>query len=120
MKTHSRSKQVADLIQRQLATLLITSQVDDRLKEVTITAVKISPDFSAAKVYVTLFDVSKKEELLEALAQAAPVFRKMLSKTIHTKRMPSLTFYFDDFIMQSRRISDLVNQTKVSDEGEDE
>ena len=49
----SRTRRVAELVQRELARLLEEEVSDPRIRLITITAVEVSKDLRHAKVYVT-------------------------------------------------------------------
>lgn len=52
-KEYSRTLRVADQIQRELADLLQNEIKDPRVKQITITAVEVTRDYSHAKIFYT-------------------------------------------------------------------
>ena len=65
---------------------VISEEVKDTdVQFVTITAVDISSDLSYAKVYFTVLDDTKKEEVLKSLNKAANFIEISLSKKIEKK-----------------------------------
>jgi ribosome-binding factor A len=53
-KPNDRSRRVADLIQRELAQIIIRESVNARLRLVTVTAVKITPDYAIATIQIRI------------------------------------------------------------------
>ncbi len=65
---------------------------------ITITEVKISPDLSQAKSYLSLMLVADKEALLDEIREKTKQIRNILAQKIrHQVRIiPELFFYLDD------------------------
>ena len=59
----SRTLRVADQIQRELADLVQNEIKDPRVRQITITAVEVTRDYSNAKVFYTTL-CSKEENVL--------------------------------------------------------
>ncbi len=69
---------------------------DPRLEFVTISAVKISKDFSYAKIYYTFFDDAlDKNEIENLLTRASGIFKKELGSRHILRKIPELKFYYD-------------------------
>ena len=83
-----------------------------------MTEVKTSPDLQYARVFVSSMS-SKQEEkkILGVLNAAAGFLRTELAKKVRLRRMPELSFYWDDSIEHGDRILRLLDQ--VSHEHED-
>ena len=54
-----------------ISQILKTEIKDERIQFVTVTAASITNDLSFAKVYVTILDDKKKEEILKLLNKAS-------------------------------------------------
>src|SRR5436189_4815217 len=72
-----RPERVAHLVQAELAALFLRQANDPRLRDLTVTAVRMSPDLRVARVYVrTLVDTTDaRAAALRALARAATFLR---------------------------------------------
>ena len=66
-------------------------------------------DLSFAKVYFTVFDMSKKGETIKALEKAKSFIRGEISKRIKIRHTPELRFIFDDSIEYGNKIEKLIN-----------
>ena len=85
---------------------------------VTVTHVKISADLRHARVFVTVLgDDAQRKKTLEGLRSAASYIRHSLSKRLHhLKRIPELTFDYDEELEKEMRIEQLLEQIKHEDE----
>lgn len=111
-----RIERVNKVIQQELSELLQRHVKDPRLGNfITITEVATSPDLKYAKIYVShLGGEKEKQGTLSALAAASGFFRNELAKRLSLRRVPELTFQWDDSIERGCQILDLID--KVSRE----
>ena len=105
----TRLQRVEQTLRRALADILLRGDLrDPRLRDaaaLSITAVRISPDLSAAQVYVdVLSDHVDRAAVLEGLNAGASAIRAQLGGRIRLKRTPRLRFLVDHSIEQGRRI----------------
>jgi ribosome-binding factor A len=106
-----RRLRIADLMKHELGKLLLSHSHDPRFTFVSITSIDISKDYSHAKVYVTILDEEKTEEIMAALNKAAGFFRHHLAQAVNLRSTPKLIFHFDETIRKGQRISQLLSQT---------
>jgi ribosome-binding factor A len=94
-----RSEKVAELIRRDLGTLL---QRNGRAwfgpLFITVTTVRMAPDLGLAKVYLSFMGVSDKQAALQAVKEEGWRIRKELGTLIgkQVRIVPELNFYLDD------------------------
>ena len=93
-------------IQRELGNILLLNAKDKDFKNVTITAVDVSSDFSYAKVYFTTTD--DREHVTHDLNNAAGFFRSLLSQRIDIRHTPELKFIFDESIEYGQKIEKII------------
>ena len=78
---------------------------------ITVTTVRISPDLSVAKIYLSLLGNNDGEETLEMLNSIKPKIRHLLA--LETKnqmrKIPELIFYIDDSFEYAANIDRLLN-----------
>lgn len=91
--------------------ILKTEIKDERIHFVTVTAAKITNDLSFAKVYVTILDDDEKESMLKQLNKASNFIEKELSRRIEIRKMPNITFVYDDSIANALHIEDIIERT---------
>ena len=85
---------------------------DDDIKFVTITAVDITSDLSYAKVYFTTLKPEFKDETQKALNKAANFIEIELSKRIQIRKMPQISFHYDNSIEYGNMIEERIKEIK--------
>ena len=95
----------------QISNILRTEIKDERIHFVTITAVKITSDLSFAKVYVTILDDKERESMLKQLNKASNFIERELSKRVEIRKMPNITFVYDESIDNAMHIEDIIERT---------
>ncbi|MDE6483096.1 MAG: 30S ribosome-binding factor RbfA [Rikenellaceae bacterium] len=65
---------------------------------VSVTVVRVSPDLSFAKIYVSVFPFDRHKEVLSRLKENAWSVRKALAAKMRNqiKSIPEIAFYLDD------------------------
>jgi len=98
------------LIQRQIK--------DPRLDVfVTVTEVDTSPDLKYAKVFVSCISGKQEEQkTLKVLNAAAGFLRTELARNLKLRRIPELSFHWDDSIEHGDRILRLIDQVSSEQE----
>lgn len=78
---------------------------------VTVSSVKVSPDLSIAKAYLSVFPSEKAPELIEEVNRQAQTIRYELAQNVRfqLRRCPALQFYLDDSIDYLENIDKLLN-----------
>ena len=112
-----RAKRVAEQVQRTLSDLLRREVNDPRLKPMTITHVRVSPDLSHAWVHYTLLNGNNHDpDQLEILEQAAHRLRGPLGRSMRLRVAPNLHFQPDEELERGNRLDNLINEAVRSDE----
>jgi ribosome-binding factor A len=112
-----RSDRVAEVIQREISMLLITSVKDPRISLVTITGAKVTNDFRYATVYYAMqADEAKRKEAQKGLESAAGFFRSHLRQVTDLRHIPEIRFKYDVSLDQGERIDQLLREVKARDE----
>ena len=80
----------------------------------TITAVRVSPDLSIARVYVSVMDVKNKQAYIDELNEHTKRVRGLLSEKVgkSMRRTPALTFFLDDSLDYAEKIDKLLKGDK--------
>jgi len=81
-------------------------------KMLTITQVRVSPDLSVAKVYVSIFPSTDADKTLEHIRDYSKFLRGELGKRVrHQLRViPELTFFIDDSLDYIEKIDQLLKE----------
>lgn len=117
-KSSKRTRQIADMIQRQLSLALRQEIKDPRLADVAITDVVLSADLRIAKIYFSLIKDSELAAVQNALKNATGHFRHIIATHIDLRYTPVLNFFYDETIAHAERLSRLLQQAegKTTDE----
>ncbi len=118
-----RPERVGHLVQSELGRLLLREAKDPRLQQVTVTAVRMSPDLRVARVYVrTLAEAEAQPATLQALAHAAPFLRGEVARGLGLRVAPELRFEYDVTPDDARRVDELLRTAVVPPrrDGDDE
>ena len=109
--TH-RIEQVNKLIRREISDLLQRQVKDPRLGNfVAVTEVSTSPDLRYARIFVSrIASEAEKRETLSVLAAASGFFRNELAKRLRLRRIPRLSFQWDDSIRRGDHLLQLIDQ----------
>jgi ribosome-binding factor A len=111
-----RAHRVAEQVQRTLAEMLRRDVRDPRLKPVTITHVKMSPDLSHAWVYFELLTGDAHEPLQqEILDEAAGYLRGPLGRALRLRIAPHIHFQPDLELERGHRLDDLITRAVRED-----
>jgi ribosome-binding factor A len=84
-------RDLGDIFQKGTSTLF-------KGKMVTVTKVRISPDLSVARVYLSLFPVDDKQEFIDYISSIEGQIRFDLGKRVRhqLRKIPELAFFVDD------------------------
>jgi ribosome-binding factor A len=93
-----------------ISRILKTEIKDERIHFVTVTAAKITNDLSFAKIYVTVLSDNEKEEILKLLNKASNFIERELSKRIEIRKMPNITFVYDNSIDYASNIENIIER----------
>lgn len=106
-----RQNKVARLIQRDLSEMF-----QQECKEYTkgamlsVTAVRVSPDLSYAKIYVSIFPSERVEAVMKSLEEKNKSIRFILGKKVgkQMRIVPELRFFVDDSLDYIDKIDELL------------
>ena len=113
MPQGSRPDRVGDLIRGELSVQLTRFVRDPGVDHVTITHVRMSNDLQQARVFYTgSHDEGARRETARALRRARPFLRRQLGQRLELRRVPELTFEYDDSIERTDRLARLFDQIK--------
>jgi len=113
-----RIDRIEEQLRIELSEIIEREIQDPRIGLTTVTAVKVSPDLNNARVFVTVLgDAAQRKKALEGLRSAASFVRRSLSKRLHhMRRIPELSFDYDEAVEKGERIEELLD--KIKHEGE--
>jgi ribosome-binding factor A len=111
----SRACRVAQELKKELSFIIQYSLRDPRLDTmITVSEVLLSPDFSDAKIFITLLndqDTLFVKETIKILKRATGFIRTLLSKKIKLRIVPKLFFIYDNSFIEGIRISKVISNS---------
>lgn len=99
-----------NLIMREVSIILETEVKDRGIEFVTVTAVKTVSDLSYSKIYVTILNDEKRNDIMKALKGASGFIRTELANRIEVRHVPKLEFIYDESIEYGKRIEDKIKE----------
>jgi ribosome-binding factor A len=109
----TRQKKVARLLQKELGDIFLkdTKHLFGGAF-ITVTVVRMSPDLSWAKIYISLFGVSDPKALLEAIKAQSGTIRHHLAERVRKQMriVPGLDFFIDDSLDYAEKIDNLLKK----------
>ena len=119
MKPFSRADRVGGQVQRALSDLLHKRIRDPRLKDATISEVKMSRDLKLAKIYYTLPDQERaRKDALDGFNSASGFVKRTLARELGLRYMPDLKFFYDDSFDYGAKIDSLLKSLHKEDEAD--
>lgn len=111
----TRQQKIAKQIQRDMAEIFQKEGAETvRGSLVTVTAVRISPDFSYAKIYVSVFPFERNGEVMASLEAGNWFLRRALGQRIRNqlKVVPEIQFFLDDSLEYIEQIDRAMHSGK--------
>jgi len=113
-KESKRQLQVAEIIKRNFGTVLQQEggYIYGSSVLVTVTSVKITPDFSQAKIYLSVYNTENKQAVILQMEEEYHRLKQSLSHRIrkHVRRIPEFQVYLDETLDEMYRLNKLFNK----------
>ncbi|MDG1239134.1 MAG: 30S ribosome-binding factor RbfA [Flavobacteriales bacterium] len=106
-----RQEKIASVIKKELGKYLQQNAVVvAKGAMVTVTVVRMSPDLSIAKVYISIFGGKNNNESFDNIVNQSKLIRHEISKIVRNqlRKMPELHFYRDDSFDYAQEIDKLL------------
>ena len=109
-----RQKQIAELIKRNFSLFL---QDEGRLIYgnsvlVTVTEVKITPDFAQAKIYLSIYNTENKQEPILEIRENYHRVKQVMAQRLKSqmRRIPEFDFFIDETVDEMYRVQALFDR----------
>ena len=110
----TRPAKIARLIQKELSDIfrLETAQVPGSI--VSVSVVRVSPDLSVARAYLSVFPSDKAADVIAAVNNNSRAIRHNLAQRVRyqLRKTPELTFFLDDSLDYIDNIDNILNKDK--------
>jgi len=107
----TRQKKVSRLIQKELADIFLKKGNEfAHGKLISITRVRVSPDLSFAKVYISIFPAINQDDIIHALQEHSSKIRFELGQKVRSQLriVPDIAFHIDDSLDYIDKIDKLL------------
>lgn len=106
----TRQKKVSRLLQKELGQIIQLRSAELGGKLITVTTVRISPDLSVAKIYLSIFPPEGADKTLSAIKEIISQIRHELGNKVRNQLriVPELVFYIDDSLDYIEKIENLL------------
>lgn len=110
----TRQAKISRLLQKELSEIFRQQTAKMRNVIVSVSAVRVSPDLSVARVYLSVFPSDKGAEMLESINASAKTIRYELAAKVRfqLRKTPELSFFLDDTLDYIENIDNLLAKDK--------
>lgn len=108
----TRQQKIARLIQKELSEIfrVQTAKMGNTL--VSVSTVRVSPDLSVARGYLSVFPPEKADEIINNINESSKTIRYELAQKVRyqLRKTPELTFFRDDSLDYIEHIDELLKK----------
>ncbi|MGQ3684031.1 MAG: 30S ribosome-binding factor RbfA [Candidatus Loosdrechtia sp.] len=120
-----RIERLSEAIKQEVSKVILYKLKDPRVSFITVTKVEVTSDLKRARVYISVMgDEKVQQKTLLGIERAKGFIQSEVGAQLHIRYTPVLTFYLDESVKKSIRISKLIDDavkgSEVNREGESE
>lgn len=106
----TRQQKIARLIQKELSEIFRQQTAKMGGVLVSVSAVRVSPDLSIARAYLSIFPSERATEIIESVNHNARSVRYDLAQRVRyqLRKTPELSFFIDDSLDYIEHIDNLL------------
>lgn len=106
----TRQAKISRLLQKELSELFRLQTAKTHGMLVSVSAVRISPDLSVARAYLSIFPSERSAEIIKSINASAKTIRYELAQRVRyqLRKTPELTFFVDDSLDYAENIDRLL------------
>lgn len=120
-KNETRLNRINEELKKELSQVLNYELKNPNITGMlSVTKVKITPDFKYAKVYVSILNSKNIKKTLEGLKESSGFIRSRLAKTVNLRITPELDFEIDDSLEHGAKIDAILKTLNVSKQEQNE
>ena len=100
-------------LQREISFIINSKLKDPRIGFVTVTAVKLSPDYHYLDIFVSIMGEERvKNDSMKGLNQCEGFIKKNLKERFRLRTIPDIKFIYDKSIEQGMKITSILENIK--------
>lgn len=106
----TRQAKISRLLQKELSEIFRQQTAKTQGVIVSVSNVRVSPDLSIARVYLSVFPSDKSQAILESINASAKTVRYELAQKVRyqLRKTPELSFFLDDSLDYIEHIDHLL------------
>lgn len=108
----TRLNKIGRLLQKELSDIFLKETKAMPGVLVSVSIVRVSPDLSVARAYLSIFPSERAQELLEGIRANTKAIRFDLGQRVHLqlRKIPDLSFFIDDSLDYIENIDKLLQK----------
>lgn len=108
-KNENRLNRINEELKKEISNIIsFELKNPDATGLISVTRVKITPDFKYAQVFVSLLNSKNEVKTMEALKQSAGYIRTEIAKRVNLRITPELVFKQDDSMEYGMKIESIL------------
>ncbi len=106
-----RLTRINEEIRREIAEIVRTEIKDPAVQDamISVVAVDTTNDLKTAKVYISVLQENKKEDVMTALTKAQGYIRREVARRINLRNTPEFLFRLDESIERGMQMSKMIS-----------
>ena len=114
--SYQRIDRISEEVRREVDRIIREELSDPRIGgTVSVTRADVTRDLRYAKIYVSVLEDDKREDLMKALKSASGYIRRALGKGILIRYAPELSFVSDQNIAYGVHIANVLQQAQKTE-----
>ncbi len=119
--SYQRIDRISEEVRREVDAIIRDELHDPRISGTfSVTRADVTGDLRYAKIYISVFEDDKRDDLMAALKNAKGYIRRSLSKRMIIRYTPELTFVSDKNIEYGVHIAKVLAETLGTEESTDD
>ena len=108
----TRQNKISRLLQKELSDIFLAETRKTHGIIISVSVVRVSPDLSTAKAYLSIFPPEKSAEMIENINANTKTIRYELSQRVRyqLRKPPELSFFLDDSLDYIENIDSLLKK----------
>lgn len=112
----NRTVRLAEQIRIEAGDILARQVHDPGVGFLTLTRVKVTDDLQQVRIFYTAMgDAAERKRTARALERALPFIRRALGQRLQLRRVPEITFRYDESVATQARVEELLEEIKRED-----
>ena len=112
-KNEARLNRINEELRKELSSILAYELKNPNITGMlSVTKVKITPDFKYAKVYVSILNSKDVDKTMDGLKESSGFIRSRIAKEVNLRITPELVFEIDDSLEYGARIDNILKDLK--------